>query len=328
MQIAEVTKLRKKKKINARDRNKYIWAYIFILPQMIIFFGLSLYPIVMSYVYSFYDWNGIGPLEKFVGLNNYTRILKEPNFWNAFKNTFIYTAGFTVVAVSLGLVLALVLNNTALKGRGIYRTIYFLPVVTTMAIIGIIMQNIFGNQGFVNQAMKVMGVIEQSVPWLTSPTLAMIVLILVGSWKEIGIIMIYWLTGLQMIPRELYEAAKIDGAGTWQTLKYITLPLLKPIGATILLLTVVSSMHVFDLVKTLTEGGPYFSTETLELYIYRYAFAPDGPSQVGFASAAGVVLGMTVFLISLIFGGIVMKVNKGNKESKADKIAVGGAGRK
>lgn len=305
----------KKKKVSAYNKNRYMWAWIFILPQVIVFFGLSLYPMVMSYVYSFYDWSGIGPLTDFVGFGNYIKIINEPNFWNAFKNTFIYTIGFTTVAVSVSLVLALILNNPLLKGKGFYRTIYFLPVVTTMAIIGIIMQNIFGNQGLVNEALKLIGIVEESVPWLTNSGLAMLVLILVGSWKEIGIIMIYWLTGLQMIPRELYEAAKIDGAGPWQTLRYITLPLLAPIGATILLLTVVSSMHVFDLVKTLTEGGPFFSTETLELYIYRNAFAPDGPSQVGYASAAGVVLGITVFIISMIFGWIVLRVNNGKNRA-------------
>lgn len=302
-------KKKNSKGISKYQRNRYIWAYVFIFPQIIVFFGFSLYPIVMSYVYSFYDWSGIGPLTNFVGLKNYTRILTESSFWNAFGNTFIYTAGFTVISITVALVLALVLNNPKLKGRGIYRTIYFLPVVTTMAIIGIVMQNIFGTQGFFNEFLKTIGLIDQSIPWLSNPVLAMILLIIVGSWKEIGITMIYWLTGLQMIPKEVYEAARIDGAGAWQTLRYITLPLLKPIGATILLLTVVSSMRVFDLVKTLTEGGPYFATETLELYIYRFAFAPDGPSQVGFASAAGVILGVTVFIVSLILGWVVYKVS-------------------
>jgi ABC-type sugar transport system permease subunit len=303
-----------KKKISKQNRKRYIWAYIFILPQFILFFGLSLYPIVMSYVYSFYDWTGIGPLKNFVGFSNYIAVFKEEKFWNAFKNTFIYTAGFVTISVSIALVLALILNNPNLKGKGFYRTIYFLPVVTTTAIVGIIMKNIFGNQGLFNEVLKVIGIIEHSIPWLTNPVFAMIVLIIVGSWKEIGIIMIYWLTGLQMIPKELYEASRIDGAGAWQTLRHITLPLLAPIGATILLLTTVSSMRVFDLVKTLTNGGPYYSTETLELYIYRFAFAADGVSQVGYASTVGVVLGVTVFLISLILGWVVMRVNKSRND--------------
>ncbi|WBX81985.1 sugar ABC transporter permease [Virgibacillus salarius] len=310
-----------KQTISKHTKKRYIWAYLFILPQVIVFLGLSLYPIIMSYVYSFYDWSGIGPLTDFIGFDNYKNVFTEEKFWNAFKNTFIYTSGFTTISVSVALILALILNSPNLKGRTIYRTIYFLPVVTTTAIVGVIMKNIFGNQGLINQVLVMVGVIDQAIPWLVNPFTAMIVLIIVGSWKEIGIIMIYWLTGLQMIPKELYEAAKIDGAGHWQTLRYITLPMLAPVGATILLLTTVSSMRVFDLVKTLTNGGPFFSTETLELYIYRFAFASEGPSQVGYASTVGVILGMTVFIISLLLGWVVMKVNR-HKNKNGLKVEV------
>ncbi|ASN06287.1 carbohydrate ABC transporter permease [Virgibacillus necropolis] len=310
-----------KLKVNKQTKKRYIWAYAFILPQLIVFLGLSLYPIIMSYVYSLYDWSGIGPMTDFVGFDNYLKVFSEEKFWNAFKNTFIYTAGFVTISVSIALLFALILNNPKLKGRVVYRTVYFLPVVTTTAIVGIIMKNIFGNTGLINDVLQMIGVIDQAVPWLTNPVTAMIVLIIVGSWKEIGIIMIYWLTGLQMIPKELYEAAKIDGASSWQVLRHITLPLLAPIGATILLLTTVSSMRVFDLVKTLTDGGPFFSTETLELYIYRFAFASEGPSQVGYASTVGVILGVAVFIISLMLGWIVMKVNK---HKNKDAISTGG----
>lgn len=305
-----------KRRLSKLNKQRYIWAYIFILPQLIVFLGLSLYPIVMSYVYSFYDWAGIGPLTNFIGIDNYIKAFQSDKFWNAFKNTFIYTAFFTTTSISIALILALVLNNPKLKGRGFYRTIYFLPVITTTSIVGIIMKNIFGSRGLINDALQTIGVIEQSIPWLTNPVTAMFVLILVGSWKEIGIIMIYWLAGLQMIPRELYDAAQIDGAGSWQTLRYITLPLLAPVGATILLLTTVSSMRVFDLVRTLTNGGPYFATETLELFIYRTAFDPDGVSQVGYASSVGVILGLTVFVISLLLGWFVWKVNKKRQKQK------------
>ncbi|NGP45165.1 sugar ABC transporter permease [Bacillaceae bacterium SIJ1] len=305
-----MSKAKRNRKVNKQTKQRYIWAYIFILPQILMFLGLSLYPIIMSYVYSFYDWSGVGPMNDFVGFDNYLKVFTEEMFWNAFKNTFVYTAGFVTISVTSGLILALILNNPKLKGRVVYRTLFFLPVVTTMAIVGIIMKNIFGNTGLINQVLQMIGVIDEALPWLINPVTAMIVLILVGSWKETGIIMIYWLTGLQMIPKELYEAAKIDGAGSMQVLRYITLPLLAPIGATILLLTTVSSMRVFDLVKTLTNGGPFYSTETLELYIYRFAFASEGQSQIGYASTVGVILGMTVFIISLLLGWVVLKLNK------------------
>lgn len=302
--------------VSKQKRNRYMWAYIFLLPQIIVFLGFSLYPIIMSYVYSVFDWTGIGPLDNFIGLDNYIKAFKSETFWNAFKNTFVYTAGFTTISVTGGLILALVLNNPRLKGRTFYRTIYFVPVVTTTAIIGIIMKNLFGTQGSINQTLQAIGIIEKAIPWLSHPKLAMLVLILVGSWKEIGVLMIYWMAGLQMIPRELYEAAYVDGAGPLQTLRYITLPLLLPVGATILLLTTISSMRVFDLVKTLTNGGPYMATETLELFIFRNAFDPEGVAQVGYASSVGVILGVTVFLISLILGGLVYYLNKRRQGEK------------
>lgn len=310
-----------KKKISSRLRRRYLWAIIFLLPQTIVFLVLSAYPIVMSYVYSFYRWTGIGPLEEFVGFNNYIRLLKDHRFWGAFFNTFYYVIGTTILSVGGALVLAIILNDKRLRGKGFYRTIYFLPVVTTTAIIGIIMSNIFGINGLVNQIIQMFNF--DAIPWLTKGNLALLVLILVGSWKGLGINMVYWLAGLQAIPEELYESAQLDGAGFWETLRYITLPLVKPIAAVIVLLSLVGGMHVFDLVKTLTNGGPYFATETLDLYIYNYAFTDvhgGGTQMMGYASAAGVLLGIFTLFISVIFGsasfiGDIKKFLKNRKKS-------------
>ncbi|GAB2545860.1 ABC transporter permease subunit [Gracilibacillus alcaliphilus] len=295
-----------KTKLSKRTKRRYIWAMIFLLPQTIVFLGLSAYPIIMSYVYSFYRWSGIGPLENFVSFDNYIRLFGDSRFWNAFLNTLYYVIGTTVISVGLGLILAIILNDARLSGKGFYRTIYFLPVVTTTAIIGIIMSSIFGIDGLVNELLLTLKIINLPIPWLTEGSLALLVLILVGSWKSLGINMVYWLAGLQAIPGELYESAQLDGAGFWKTLQHITLPLLKPMLAVIVLLSLVGGMHVFDLVKTLTDGGPYYATETLDLYIYNYAFSDaHGGSRpmMGYASAAGVLLGIFTFAISLAFGG-------------------------
>ncbi|MCJ7842114.1 sugar ABC transporter permease [Lederbergia sp. NSJ-179] len=316
-----------KPKYSQREKRRFMWAYIFLLPQAIVFLTLSVYPIIMSYVYSFFNWTGFGPLTNFVGLDNYIRLLTQGRFWNAFLNTFYYVIGTTVFSVGFSLVLAIILNDARLRGKAFYRTIYFLPVVTTTAIIGIIMGNIFGIDGLVNQVFQTIISDKKAIPWLSTGTLAMLVLILVGSWKSIGINMIYWLAGLQAIPTELYESAQLDGAGFWKTLKHVTLPLIKPMLAVIVLLSLVSGMHVFDLVKTLTDGGPYRATETLDLYIYNYAFADGeggGTPMMGYASAAGVLLGIFTFLISIIFGGAgfsaeIRKFRKTRAEKKAAK---------
>lgn len=303
----ENSKIQSQGSFNKRKKRKTMWAMIFLMPQLIVFIVLSAYPIVMSYVYSFYKWSGIGPLDEFIGFDNYMQLLSESRFWNAFTNTVIYALGTTIIGVGFALILAIILNDAKLKGKGFYRTIYFLPVVTTTAIVGIIMVNIFGVGGLVNEILQFINIVDRPIPWLTEGTLAMIVLIVVGSWKGLGINMIYWLAGLQSIPTELYESAQLDGADFWRTLRHVTLPLLKPIAAVIILLSVVGGMNAFDLVKTLTNGGPYYATETLDLFIYNYAFTSEhggGVSRMGYASAAGVLLGIFTFIISIVFGGL------------------------
>ncbi|GAF63492.1 ABC transporter permease protein [Bacillus sp. TS-2] len=290
---------------SARKKRKTIWAYVFLAPQIIFFFVFSAYPIVMSYVYSFYDWTGIGPLKNFIGLDNYVQLLNSGRFWQSFEISLYYIFGTTVLGVGGALIIAIILNDSGMRGKSFYRTIYFLPVVTTTAIVGIIMANIFGINGLVNQVLQMLNITNSNIPWLSNGILALIILIVIGSWKGLGINMIYWLAGLQSIPNELYESAQLDGAGFWRTLRHITLPLLKPMLTVIILLSLVSGINAFDLVKTMTNGGPYHQTETLDLFIYNFAFSSDqvgGQTRMGYASAAGVLLGIFTFFISVIFG--------------------------
>lgn len=291
--------------MSTRKKRITIWAYIFLAPQILFFFVFSAYPILMSYVYSFYNWSGIGPLSDFIGLGNYTQLLNSSRFWQSFEVTFYYIIGTTVLGVGAALILAIILNDTGMKGKSFYRTIYFLPVVTITAIVGVIMANIFGISGLVNQVLQALNVSDKAIPWLSNGALATITLIVIGSWKGLGINMIYWLAGLQSIPNELYESASLDGAGFWATLRYITMPLLKPMMAVIVLLALVSGVNAFDLVKTLTNGGPYHQTETLDLFIYNYAFDSEqtgGQTRMGYASAAGVLLGIFTFFLSVVYG--------------------------
>ncbi|WP_246314113.1 carbohydrate ABC transporter permease [Paenibacillus foliorum] len=301
-------------KISKNRRKKLIYCYIFILPQLALFLAFTIYPIIMSYVYSFFNWSGYGSLSNFAGLENYAETISDPFFWNAFKNSFIFMFFVVLIQVPLALVIAILLNSSWLKGATVYRTIYFLPVVTTTAVIGIVMRFIFGAyKGLINEILIAVGILDKPIDWLGSMDTAMMIIILVGIWKTFGMKMVYWLAALQSLPKELFEAAKVDGANWLQTFRYVMFPLLLPVGSVILLLSSVNALHVFDLVKSMTNGGPAFHTDMVDLYIYRYAFEGGGMPRAGFASAAGVVYGFAILFVSLILGIVVKKT--GGKQS-------------
>src|SRR5690625_4508769 len=153
-----------KKKMSTRKKRITMWAYIFLTPQILFFFVFSAYPIVMSYVYSFYNWSGIGPLRDFIGLGNYAQLLSSSRFWQSFEVTFYYIIGTTILGVGGALILAIILNDSGMKGKSFYRTIYFLPVVTITAIVGVIMANIFGVNGLVNQLLQTFNISDKAIP--------------------------------------------------------------------------------------------------------------------------------------------------------------------
>jgi ABC-type sugar transport system permease subunit len=299
------------KKYTAQTKRKWFWCYLFLLPQTVLYLSFTLYPIIMSYVYAFYDWSGIGSMNDFVGFNNFVETALDPLFWNAFKNSFTFMGALVIIQVPLALLLAMLLSASWLKGSAFYRTIYFLPVVTTTAIVGLVMRFIFGAyKGLVNEILLKVGLINQPIDWLGNMDTALLIVIIVGIWKSFGIKVIYWLAGLQSLPKELYEAAKVDGANSFQIFRFITIPQLIPVGSVIVLLSAVNALHVFDLVKSMTEGGPSFSTDMVDVYIYRYAFGGGGEARVGFASAAGVVYGIAILAISSVLGLLVRKTGR------------------
>lgn len=285
---------------------KELWCLAFIAPQLALYVLFTAYPIVMSYVYAFFDWDGYGPLKDYVGFDNFIETLTDPIFWNAFRNSLLFMVYVVAVQVPLALLLALLLNAERLKGKVFYRTVFFLPVVTTTAVVGLVMRFIFGAyKGVVNELLIKLGLLSAPVDWLGSIDTAFLVVVFVGIWKTFGMKLVYWLAGIQSLPKELFESARIDGASGLQLLRYITIPLLMPIGSVILLMSAVNALHVFDLVKSMTNGGPAFKTDMVDVYIYRYAFSGNGGARVGFASAAGVVYGIVVMIISLVLGLLV-----------------------
>lgn len=284
-----------------RKRRIYLYCYLFLLPQLIMYLAFTIWPILASYYYSFFRWSGAGWPSNFIGLGNYREVLTDPLFWGAFGNSFIYTVATVVIVVPGALLIAMILNNRALKGVTLFRTLIFLPVVLTAAIVGIIMNYIFSATGFVNHLLMQAGLSKNGVPWLNDASLAMLLLILIGAWKGFGVKVIYWLAGLQSVPPDLYEAASLDGATERQQFLYVTVPLLIPFLIVITILVTNESFKVFDLVRTFTNGGPYFGTDVVPLYIYNQAF-DSAPPRMGYASAGGITFGMATVVVSGLLG--------------------------
>ncbi|HEX6681760.1 MAG TPA: sugar ABC transporter permease [Candidatus Limnocylindrales bacterium] len=279
------------------------WSYVYALPMMVLLVGFIIYPIGASLGYTFYRWNGIGDPSQYVGLDNFRRIMDDSIFWGAVRHTFVYVAVVVPVQLLLALALALVLNQKRLRFASLYRTIFFLPVVTSAAVVGVVIQLLFSSFGdVINNILLDLHLINGYIDWLGDPRFAMAIIIVVGIWHTLGYNLIYFLAGLQTIPEDLYEAAKIDGAGRIASFRYITIPMLRSVGVVILLLALVGSFQIFDMVQILTNGGPYFATEVVNTYIYHLAFGRTGEVEpdVGLASAASFFYGLLLITLSVV----------------------------
>ncbi|MFC5834876.1 carbohydrate ABC transporter permease [Nonomuraea insulae] len=281
------------------------WSYLYVLPMLVLLLAFVIYPIIASLGYTFYRWDGIGEPGDFVGLGNFSRVMTDSIFWAALRNTFLYVLIVVPVQLVLALALALVLNNRRLRGRTFYRTVFFLPVVTSAAVVGVVVQLLFSNFGdIVNDLLMSVGLTDDYIDWLGDPSFAMIIIIAVGIWHTLGYNLVYFLAGLQTIPEELYEAARLDGAGRFASFRYITVPMLRSVGVVIVLLAIIGSFQVFDLVQVLTNGGPYFATEVVNTYIYHLAFGGFGGATVerdiGLASAASFFYGVLLIVFAVV----------------------------
>ena len=287
----------KKIKLNA-------WCWSFLLIQLVFYVFFTGWPIILSIYYSLLDWSGFTGAT-FVGLQNYTQLLRDRMFWNAFTNSFQYMVMVVPMQLSVSLFLAYLLNNAALRGRTLYRTAYFVPVVTTSAIVGIIMVFIWSVQGPVNHLLTSLFILSEPVNFLGSGTTVMFTVAIIATWNSCGVFMIYWLAGLQSVPQDLYEAAKMDGASNARTFRSVVLPMIAPIGGVIAVLCVINALRVFDIILTLTGGGPFFATDVIATYVYRMAFTNEmGLPRLGYASAAALLFGAVVIVLGIILNSI------------------------
>ena len=271
-------------------------AYLFILPGMLLFLLWTLYPLVYAFVMSFAEWNLIKP-SRFVGLENYRRAFDDPIFWTALRNTLFYTVVTVPGQMILGLAVALLLDGP-LRARAFFRTVYYLPVVTSWVVVSLIFTYLYNGQaGLINWTLHDgLGLINERINWLAEPTTANIAIASLGIWKGIGWTMVVFLAGLQSIPTSLYEAAAVDGAGAWQRFRSVTLPLLRQTTLFILVLLTIGGFQVFISVYIMTGGNPLHRTDVLLTYMYSNAFES---LDLGYGAALSYIFALMVFVLSM-----------------------------
>lgn len=270
--------------------------YVLVLPSLVHLALFFLIPLAFSLWLSFHDWRGLNTRNPpFVGLENYEFMLGDRRWWSALLNTLYYT----FVSVPLGMVVSLgiaMLMNLRIRGVYLLRAVFFVPVITSWVAVSVVWLWVLdGNIGLLNYGLSLIGI--DGPDWLANPRTAMLALIIIATWKGAGFQMIIWLAGLQGIPKELYEAAVVDGASAWQRFRHVTLPLLAPTTFFLLITGVIGSFQVFTPVFVLTQGGPLGSTDVAVYRIYQRAFVNF---DFGYASALAWVLFIFIFAATLV----------------------------
>ena len=268
--------------------------YLFLLPYLIFFLAFRLGPAVAGMAVSFTNWSIVGT-PQWVGLGNYEAMARDPRLGDAVSNTLVFTGLTVPLLVVLSLMLA-VFFNQAHRGRALGRVVVFTPYVLMSTVVGVIWTWLLEKDfGLINVYLGQLGI--QKIPWLVSPDTAMYGIVLTTVWWTVGYDMILFLAGLQDIPEELYEAARIDGANPWRLFRHVTLPLLAPTTFVVILLTLINSFQVFDQVYVMTSGGPGTATLTLVQYVYTTAFQFR---KMGYGAAIACLLFAFLILFALI----------------------------
>ena len=275
-------------------RNALI-GWTFILPNFLGFAVLTLTPVFTLFYMSLTDWNIFGTAQ-WVGLENFARLVDDKSFHIALGNTFYYAALHIPITIAVSLALALLLNQK-LRGAAFFRTVAFFPYITSIVAVAVVWNMLFSPEfGPINQFIGLFT--DGEVPgWTVSKDWAMPAVIIVGTWKDMGYYMLLFLAGLQTVPTELHEAARIDGAGAWQRFWNVTLPCLRPTMFFVTVMVTIQSLKVFDLILVMTDGGPGQATLVLSQYIFQKGFEQF---QFGYASAIAVVLFLICILVTVV----------------------------
>lgn len=269
--------------------------YLYMLPA-ILFVGIFLlYPAAYTFYVSFTRWDGLNP-PVFIGLQNYIQLTQETVFGTSLLNTVLWVVATLVFPVLLGLALAVFVNR--IPFQGFFKSIFYLPYAVSATSVAVIWTFMLSPFGVVNEALRAVGLDGVARNWLMMPPWNTLSMLMAYTWQTTGTNMILFLVGLQAIPTEPVEAAKLDGASGWQSFRHIILPLLRPITVVVITIAVVNSFKVFDLIWVMTQGGPYRSSETLAVTMYRESFVLF---RLGFGAAIANTLSLVVIMFSIVY---------------------------
>ena len=278
-------------------------AYLYILPMIVLSFVLVYYCIIDTVVVSFTDWDGMTDVFHFVALKNYIKMFKDHVFWTSVVNYLIFFVGTVFIQALLGFVLAVLLKKK-LPGSNVFKAIYFMPIAMATSIITAIFRIIMDpTNGALNQFLRAIHLNGFAVNWLGDPKIALVSVIIVNIFQWMGFSMITYYAGLMSLPDDVYEAAKIDGAGFWRTTFSVTLPMLKGTTNVLIILGIVGSLKTFDIVKLLTGGGPGRSTTVMNTYLYEKAFKD-------FNAGGAASIGVAILIIAMVMSFLQVKFGK------------------
>ena len=281
--------------VKARDDRLRFLPWLFLAPALVIYSVVVVYPMVYSGYLSLFRWDGISPTKVFVGFENYiTLFTKIDVFWIALKNNAIWLVIALFLPTSMGLGFALLLNSR-FRGSHIFRSVFYFPAVLSLAVVGLIWTWIYHpDLGLLNQMLRAVGLKALTRNWLSDPQIALYPVIIAATWNAVGLPMLLYLAGLQTIPQELHEAAKVEGAGPIQRFVYVTFPLLRETTLIVLAITAINALKAYDIVYAMTNGGPANRTQLLSTWMY---FLTYNYNQTGLGTAIAVIL----FSLTMIF---------------------------
>jgi multiple sugar transport system permease protein len=277
------------------DRRSTTTGWLMLAPAGVLMITFLLIPIGLTFVLAFTNARLISPEPaKFIGIANFTRLFDNETFWRSLINTVVFAVVIVPFQSAIALALALLIN-VKMRGVNFFRTVYFLPVVTSMVVVSMLWMFMYQPNGLINALLAKVGV--QGPDWLGDPRTALIALILMSAWQACGFHMVIWLSGLQTIPGELYEAASLDGASPWQQFAHVTWPGLRQTAIFILITITISAFSLFTQVNIMTQGGPLDSTSTVVFMAVRTGFQQQ---QTGYAAAISLVFFVIVLAVSLL----------------------------